>query len=162
MATAAAVPPEIRFKIAVVGHPEFAAYRRLAESLGVADRVIFLGFRAAPKDAYFAADFLVHPTFYDPCSLVALEALACGLPVLTTQYNGAAELLTVPDNGLVVDDPHDAAELGGAIARVANADYLRAASGAAWRAAGAWTFEQHYAALLGVFEDVRAAKRRPR
>ena len=159
---AAAVPPEIRFKIAVVGHPKFDKYRRLAESLGVADRLIFLGFRADPKDAYFAADFLVHPTFYDPCSLVALEALACGLPVLTTQYNGAAELLTVPDNGLVVNDPHDAAELGGAIARMANADYLRTAAGAARRAAGAWTFEQHYAALLGVFEDVRAAKRRPR
>ena len=49
----------------------------------------FLGHRADPKDAYFAADFLVHPTFYDPCSLVALEALACGLPVITTRYNGA-------------------------------------------------------------------------
>ena len=31
-----------------------------------------------------AADFLVHPTFYDPCSLVVLEALACGLPIITT------------------------------------------------------------------------------
>ena len=158
----ARVPVEVPLKVAIVGHPKFGAYEQLAESLRVRDRLIFLGFRAAPKDAYFAADFLVHPTFYDPCSLVALEALACGLPVLTTQYNGAAELLTVPDNGLVVNDPHDAAELGGALARMANADYLRTASGAARRAAGAWTFEQHYAALLGVFEDVRAAKRRPR
>ena len=36
------------------------------------------------RDAYFAADFLVHPTFYDPCSLVVLKALACGLPIITT------------------------------------------------------------------------------
>ena len=156
----ATVPRDIRLKIAVVGHPKYEAYRRLAESLGVADRLHFVGFRADPKDAYFAADFLVHPTFYDPCSLVALESLACGLPVVTTQYNGAAELLTVPDNGLVVNDPHDAAELGGAIAHMANLDYLRAASASASRAAQAWTFERHYAALLGVFETVRAAKRR--
>ena len=158
----AAVPRERRFKLAVVGHPDFGRFRRLAGSLGVADRVAFLGFRADPKDAYFAADFLVHPTFYDPCSLVALEALACGLPVLTTRYNGAAELLTVPDNGLVIDDPHDANELGGALARMADADYLPAASASALRAAAAWTFEQHYAALLGVFDGVRAAKRRAR
>ena len=45
------------------------------------------------RNAYFAADFLVHPTFYDPCSLVVLEALACGLPVITTRANGASELL---------------------------------------------------------------------
>ena len=158
----ATVPRARPFKIAVVGHPKDAAYRRLAASLGVADRVVFLGFRADPKDAYFAADFLVHPTFYDPCSLVALEALACGLPVVTTPYNGAAELLTVPDNGLVVGDPHDAAALGAAVARVADPDYLRGASPAALRAARAWTFEHHYAALVGVFEEVRAAKRRSR
>ena len=60
--------------------------------------VKFLGFRADPRDAYFGADFLVHPTFYDPCSLVALEALACGLPVLTTRYNGASELLPRSDH----------------------------------------------------------------
>ena len=41
---------------------------------------------------YAAADLYVHPTFYDPCSLVVLEAAACGLPIITSRYNGAAEL----------------------------------------------------------------------
>ena len=59
------------------------------------------------RDAYFAADFLVHPTFYDPCSLVVLEALACGLPMITTRANGASELMTPPREGYVIDDPHD-------------------------------------------------------
>jgi UDP-glucose:(heptosyl)LPS alpha-1,3-glucosyltransferase len=156
---AAAVQGGGRFRLAVVGHPNFARYKRLARRLGVADRFRFLGFRADPRDAYFAADFLVHPTFYDPCSLVALEALACGLPVVTTRYNGASELLTVPDNGLVVDDPHDSAALGGAIARMLDPGYRRAASAAAREAAGQWTFEHHYRALLAVFAEVRAAKR---
>jgi len=49
--------------------------------------------KAKPKRNYFAADFLVHPTFYDPCSLVVLEALACGLPVvISDQVNIHREL----------------------------------------------------------------------
>lgn len=154
--SAVKVPKEQPWKIAIVGHPKFAKYQRLAESLGVADRFLFLGFRAAPKDAYFAADFLVHPTFYDPCSLVALEALACGLPVITTQYNGANELLQPPHNGLIVHNPHDAAELGGAIAKMLDPSYRASAAVAALEAAHAWTFEMHYQALVIVFAEVAA------
>ena len=154
----AAVPNQQRFRIAIVGHPKFAKYQRLATQLGIQDRVLFLGFRADPKDSYFAADFLVHPTFYDPCSLVALEALACGLPVITTQYNGASELLTVPDNGIVIQDPHNATELGSAITTMLNPDYRRRATQSARQAANAWTFEHHYAALLDVFAQVKARK----
>ena len=154
----ARVPRDVSLKIAVVGHPKFARYERLAVSMGVRDRLIFLGFRASPKDVYFAADFLVHPTFYDPCSLVVLEALACGLPVITTRYNGAGELLSPLSNGIVIDDPHDARELGDALTILANSTYRATASVAARAAAQAWTFEQHYAELLGIFESVRIRK----
>lgn len=156
---AAAVPASQKFRIAVVGNPKVGKYEKLAKSLGVADRFAFCGFRADPKDCYFAADFLVHPTFYDPCSLVVLEALACGLPVITTRYNGASELLTVPENGLVVRDPHDARELGGAITRMLDVSYRRSASASARQAATKWTFEDHYRSLLAVFSEVREAKR---
>lgn len=155
----ARVPRERRFRLAVVGNPKVGRYERLAKSLGVADRVNFLGHRSDPRDCYFAADFLVHPTFYDPCSLVVLEALACGIPVVTTRYNGASELLTVPDTGAVVNDPHDTGELATAIERMLDPAYRRAAGPAARQAASRWTFEAHYRALLEVFGEVRAAKR---
>jgi len=155
----ARVPHERQFRMAIVGHPKFAQYERLARRLGVAERFLFLGFRADPKTAYFASDFLVHPTFYDPCSLVALEALACGLPVITTAYNGASELLNVPENGLVVPDPHDSAALARAIETMLDPEYRRTATVSARNAASAWTFEHHYRALLEVFAEVRAAKR---
>ncbi len=155
---AATVPKDKPFKIAVVGHPKVGRYLRLATQLGVADRFLFLGHRNDPKDAYFAADFLVHPTFYDPCSLVALEALACGLPVITTKYNGASELLDVPANGLVIDDPHNAPALGYAIASMLDRTYRTAARESAKAAAARWTFEQHYQALLAVFNEVAAKK----
>ena len=110
------VPTRSRFRLAVVGSPQTAPYQRLAHRLGISNNVRLLGFSADPRNAYFAADLLVHPTFYDPCSLVVQEARACGLPVVTTRYNGAAELLDPPNDGLVVRDPNDADELSAALA----------------------------------------------
>ena len=95
------------FRLVVAGHPKTGAYERLARKLGVAERICFVGPRRDIERCYFGADFLVHPTFYDPCSLVVLEALACGLPVITTRFNGASELLNPPREGYVLDDPHD-------------------------------------------------------
>jgi UDP-glucose:(heptosyl)LPS alpha-1,3-glucosyltransferase len=153
------VSRERPLRLVVIGGDKYERYAALARRLGVSDRVRFLGFRADPRDAYFAADFLVHPTFYDPCSLVALEALACGLPVVTSQYNGAAELLNPPQDGLVVHDPHDAGALAAAITDMADPDRLPDRKAAAAEAGRRWTFEDHYRRLLTVFEEVAARKR---
>jgi UDP-glucose:(heptosyl)LPS alpha-1,3-glucosyltransferase len=154
----ALVPRDKPFKLVVVGHPKYGRYAEQAERLGVADRVRFLGHRSDPRDCYFGADFLVHPTFYDPCSLVALEALACGLPVVTSRYNGAAEVLTPPHDGIVIDDPHDAPALAGAMARFTDRTFRAEASTAARLTGTKWTFEHHYQALLDVFGEVRKTK----
>ncbi len=154
------IPAGVAFKLVVVGNAKYQKYGRLAASLGVRDRVIFLGFRADPKEAYFASDFLIHPTFYDPGSLVALEALACGLPVVTTRFNGNSELLTPGETGLVIDDPHDHQALGKAIAEMADAAKLPARKVAALAAGRRWTFDDHYRALLAVLEEVAAKNRR--
>jgi len=75
--------------------------RKLAQTLGIDDRVLFLGAQADVKPFYAAADVFALPTLYDPFPNAALEALACGLPLVTTTTCGAAELVT-PDNGLVI------------------------------------------------------------
>src|SRR5262245_7614803 len=147
------VPLKPRFRLVVVGGTNFGRYESLARHLGVIDRIKFLGFQPDPRDVYFAADFLVHPTFYDPCSLVALEALACGLPVVTTRYNGASEMLSPPADGLVVQDPHNARELAGALADMIDAFRLPARKAAADEAGRRWTFEDHYRRLLPALED---------
>ena len=152
------VPKDRCFRIAVIGAKNNLRFKRLAKRLGVADRVRFVGFRPDPRDAYFAADFLIHPTFYDPCSLVVLEAIACGLPVITSRYNGAAEKLD-PACGLIVDDPHDAPALANAINDLLDRDRLPARKAAAVEAGRRWTFEDHYRHLLGLFEEVVARKR---
>jgi UDP-glucose:(heptosyl)LPS alpha-1,3-glucosyltransferase len=94
-------------RLAVAGGGPIGPYRRLAERCGVADRVHFVGAVDDPVPLYAAADVYVQPTWYDPCSLVALEALAAGLPVVTTRFNGAGELITAGREGDLLDDPSD-------------------------------------------------------
>jgi UDP-glucose:(heptosyl)LPS alpha-1,3-glucosyltransferase len=137
-----------------VGRKCAGAFSHLAHELGIQDRVRFVGFCPDVRDAYFAADFLVHPTFYDPCSNVVLEALACGLPVITTRYNGAAELLRGVGRqraeGLVVDDPHDHAALAAALSAMTDTSQRDQFAQAARQAAQRWTFEDHYRGLLAI------------
>lgn len=91
----------------VVGRDRAAPYRRLAADLGVADAVRFEGPTPAIEEVYRAADLLVFPTLYDPFANVCLEALACGLPVLTTTTNGACEVVDEAEDGYVVDGRAD-------------------------------------------------------
>lgn len=78
-----------------------ALMRKLAQTLGIDGRVMFLGPQVDVRPFYGAADVFALPTRYDPLPNAALEALACGLPLLTTPQCGAAELLDA-DSGLVV------------------------------------------------------------
>jgi UDP-glucose:(heptosyl)LPS alpha-1,3-glucosyltransferase len=153
------LPTTRPFRLAVVGHPRSERFERLARRLGLAGRVKFLGYAGEMRDCYFGADYLVHPTFYDPCSLVVLEALACGLPVVTTRYNGASELLSPPREGYVVADPHDHHRLAWCMTQLLDPQHRSACAHAARRTAAQWTFEHHYRQLLQIFTEAAARKR---
>jgi len=84
-------------------------YRRLARRAGVAGRVIFAGPHQDPRRFLGAADAFVLPTLYDPLSNAVLEALACGLPVVTSRRCGAGELVVAHDAGWICDAIDDAA-----------------------------------------------------
>jgi UDP-glucose:(heptosyl)LPS alpha-1,3-glucosyltransferase len=56
---------------------------------------------------YGAADIFLLPTIYDPFSNACLEALASGLPVVTTRANGFSEIITTGVHGTVLDDPRN-------------------------------------------------------
>ncbi len=80
-----------------------AAMAALATRLGIAGRTHFTGPLQDVRPWYGAADGFVLPTLYDPCPNAALEALACGLPVLTSTTCGAREWIRDGENGWVVD-----------------------------------------------------------
>jgi UDP-glucose:(heptosyl)LPS alpha-1,3-glucosyltransferase len=146
------------FRLVVAGNPRTRTYERLARRLNIDSHVRFVGHCPEMRNGYFAADFLVHPTFYDPCSLVVLEALACGLPVITTRYNGASELLHPLQEGYVVDDPHDHAHMAWCLAQLLDPGRRFAFAQAARRTAAGWTFEHHYRQLMAVFTEAAARK----
>ena len=109
-------------------------YRSLARALDVSDRVIFRGAENNVASLLHAADAFVLPTIYDPLPNAALEAMATGLPVITSTQCGAAELLKEHDAGLVCD-AHDDDALATAMQRLLDDPTLRASMG--WRARSA-------------------------
>lgn len=156
--TPAYQPASQQFRLLVAGNPAYQRHERLAQQLGIHKHVRFIGHCPEMRNAYFAADFLIHPTFYDPCSLVVLEALACSLPVITTRVNGASELLHPLQEGYVIDDPHDHAHLAWCISQLLDPGRRQSCALAARKAAARWTFDDHYRALLKVMQQAAARK----
>jgi UDP-glucose:(heptosyl)LPS alpha-1,3-glucosyltransferase len=102
---------------------------RLARELDVPVR--FLGELADVRPLLAASDVFALPTFYDACSLATLEALAVGLPVVTSRANGAAELFSGRE-GAVLERAGDMGAIAGALRRLRD-PARRAACGAAAR-----------------------------
>jgi UDP-glucose:(heptosyl)LPS alpha-1,3-glucosyltransferase len=154
----ALVPTFQPMKLLVAGHAQTQHWQRLARHLGVERRVSFIGPCSDVRRVYFAADLHVHPTFYDPCSGVVLEALACGLPVITSRFNGAAELVP-PAAGIVVNDPHDHEKLASYLVEFMDPVRRDDAARAARAASQSWTLDHHYAKWLQVFEEAAESRR---
>ena len=107
--------------LAVVGNPaHIAEFQSMARSLGLQDRVYFLGALRDVNPAYRGADCLAHPTLEDTFGMVILEAMAHGLPVVVsaTAYCGISALLQHGENALVLYDPRNVGTLASAIAAV--------------------------------------------
>ena len=77
--------------------------------------VQFLGEVADLVPIYTAADIFILPTIYDPFSNACLEALACGLPVITTRSNGFSEIIEGGVHGSIVADAGNLIDLRDAI-----------------------------------------------
>ncbi len=99
--------------LVAIGGKRLSGWRRAARRLGVDRNVTFVGAVDETAEYYAAADFYVHPTFYDTCSLVVLEAAASGLPIITSRISGVSELLQDQVEGLLLTNPADADELTG-------------------------------------------------
>lgn len=92
------------------------AGRGKSRGLPSCDRVRFLGPRGDMPRVLAAADVFILPTIYDPFSNASLEALAAGLPVITTAANGFAEIIQPGTEGEIVPEPDDIPALSAALA----------------------------------------------
>jgi UDP-glucose:(heptosyl)LPS alpha-1,3-glucosyltransferase len=143
-------------RLVVVGKGRPGPYRRLARQAAVADLVHFEGHRADVERCYAGADLFVLPTRYDPFANACLEAMACGLPVLTTAANGAAELLRDGINGCVLGDVPRVEMLADALQRLLPGERRMAIGEAAQRTAGEYPLDRMLRHTLQLYASVVA------
>jgi len=141
----------------VVGRDKARArYKRLVTQLGVARRVALLGEQGDVKPFYGAADAFVLPTPYDPCPVAALEAMACGLPVVTSTKCGVAELVCEHGAGFV-GPAHDIDQLASYMTRLTDARTRETLGGCAREAVLPLTPAAITLQLVLLYRDLLAA-----
>jgi UDP-glucose:(heptosyl)LPS alpha-1,3-glucosyltransferase len=136
----------------VIGRGDETSHRRQAAGLGVADRVRWLGVRDDLERWYGAADLLVLPTRYEPFGNVHLEALASGLPVVTTTAAGGAEVIEEGRNGAVIA-PGDSAGLAAAVDGLLGGS-REALAEAARRSAEPYTYERQAREFERLYREI--------
>ena len=120
-----------RWVLLVAGRGDRGRFEELARSLGVAERVRWLGVTRDVHTLYELADAFVLPSEYETFSLVTFEAASSGLPILATPVSGVRELVRDGENGyLITREPEVIAER---LRRLADDASLRARLGAAAR-----------------------------
>ncbi|MXP67940.1 glycosyltransferase family 4 protein [Pantoea sp. Aalb] len=92
-----------RYLIIVGQDKKILRYKQLANQLNCLNRLRFVGIQKDVQPFYHAADALLLPTLYDPCPNVVLEAMSCGLSVITSTTCGAAEFIDTAKEGFVCD-----------------------------------------------------------
>src|SRR5213075_2408334 len=104
-----------KMRLLVAGRGNAALYKTRRMRFWREEPVQFLGEVADMLRVYAAADIFILPTIYDPFSNACLEALACGLPVITTRSNGFSEIIEDGVHGSIVDHAGDLLALRDAI-----------------------------------------------
>lgn len=127
----AALPDALRrrTRLIAIGADEPSAFRRMAASLGLAERVEILQGRDDIPRFLLGADLLIHPAYNENTGTVLLEAVVAGLPVLTTAVCGYAHYIDEADAGIVLLEPFAQAAMNEALAHMLNDDAVRRA----WR-----------------------------
>lgn len=149
-----------RFGVVVVGRAPSPALLRMVRRLQLTGIVHFSGPTKQPELYYQACDVFVLPTFYDACSLVVFEAMAAGLPAITTVHNGASGIVRGGIDGMILKNPNDIGEMAHAMSLFLDRAVLRAASQAARLTASRYTLERNHRQMLDVLnEAVRARVR---
>jgi len=153
-----ALPPVMRKNprtwLVVVGKDKPARFQAMARREGVERRVIFAGATDVVEEFYAMADALVFPTRFDPFPLVCLEAMACGLPVITTRVNGVSDIIRDGSNGYVIDDPQDLEALTDRISRLLEPGHRNAMGQAAAETARLYTWDRHLQEFERLFQRI--------
>ncbi|GAB4364365.1 MAG: glycosyltransferase family 4 protein [Deltaproteobacteria bacterium] len=138
------------FRIIVAGKGTAEPYRRLAGR--GAQRMIFPGTVRDAEAHFLGSDAFVFPTVYEPFSNACLEAMAAGIPVVTTRVNGVSEILRDGESGFLLADPMDDAGLADRMEALLSEDLRRRMGREARRDAEALPAERNVRETLAALE----------
>lgn len=138
------------FRVILAGKGNPGPYLREAGT--ARDRLVFCGPVKGIEEYFLGADVFVFPTVYDPFSNACLEAMAAGLPVITSGGNGASEILQDGRSGFVLDDPMDDALLSDRMEDLLALEVRARMGGEARRASEKATLERNVGETLAVLE----------
>jgi len=139
-----------RFHVLVVGKGDSRPYIDRTAEAGVGNILRFTGPLGGAEEIYLGSDAFVFPTVYEPFSNACLEAMAAGLPVITTETNGVTDLFADGDAGFVFADPFDVSALAGCMERLLDPALRMRMGAAARRAAELVPLEKKVGEILGV------------
>jgi len=135
---------ELPILVIAAGDDSPGSFHELAKSLGVSERCHFEPSREDVLDFYASADLYVSPSREDSFGLPVAEAMACGLPIITSTNAGVAELIHDGTDGFILRKSDDSQALAGIIQRLHRDEALRRNAGAAAaHTAANWTWDRN-------------------
>jgi glycosyltransferase involved in cell wall biosynthesis len=147
-------------RLLVVGNDDADPFRAQAAKLAIGERCRWELPSADVLDFYAAVDVYVSPSLEDSFGLPVAEAMACGLPVITSVCAGVADAIHDAVDGFVLRDPRDAQTLSQLIERLHSDPELRRKIGeAAPQGALAWDWNRNAAATWELLKSAAAKKR---
>jgi UDP-glucose:(heptosyl)LPS alpha-1,3-glucosyltransferase len=150
---------EENIRLLVVGRGDEDKYRKMAQSLGVAEALEFAGTQVEGLERYYrAADMFIMLSKFDTFGMVVLEAMAAGLPAIVSPNVGAKDLVEDGVNGFVIPAPHDVDAAAERIARLSDKARREAMGIAAAQTASAHDWERLTANMEHLYEDVLSRK----
>lgn len=110
-------------KLFVIGQDNPAPFQKLAQQLGVSDRVVFLSGRSDIPRFLLGADTLLHPAYNENTGTVLLEALVAGLPVVVTDVCGYAHYVSEAQGGIVLPSPFEQSHYNQVLQNILNMNH---------------------------------------
>jgi UDP-glucose:(heptosyl)LPS alpha-1,3-glucosyltransferase len=154
LAKARTARPEANIRLLVVGRGDENKYRKMAQSMGITDAVIFAGTQVDGLERYYrAADVFIMLSKFDTFGMVVLEAMAAGLPVIVSPNVGAKDLVAEGINGFILPAHHDEDAAADCIVRLSNMQQRQAMGTAAAQTAAMHDWERLAEKLCEIYES---------
>ncbi len=147
------------FKVVVVGGLPYKALTERIKALNIEDTILFVGPARSVKEYYACSDVFVLPTYYDACSLVVIEAMASGLPSITTTANGVAGIITDGKDGYIISHPPDSQDLARKMQGLFDHDKRHKMSQEALHTGQRYSTKKNHGEMIRILGEVAVLKR---